>query len=202
MSGGGFTSFMNSIIKRNRELLKKKRCFKERSQIYDVSDPKKVNYEMKEFSDEEKTLKRKLKKSENDKSTIIYSLASIIILSVTINIYLGFFNQKKENPSKVRLEKLYTHSIRIGDLKFPNKDWDFVISSYRQATEYLPEKFNGHQKLIAALSEKCKIEYETCIETRNYINQIKPIFLEKKDELNKHLTKLDKIIKENYIVKR
>ena len=69
---------MNSTLRRNRQLLKKKRGFKERSQLYDVSDYKKVNYQMKDLSEEEKTLKRKLKKSENDKTTILYFLMIIL----------------------------------------------------------------------------------------------------------------------------
>ena len=42
MSSGGFISYMNSIIGRNKQLLKKKRRFKERNQIYNVPKLSKV----------------------------------------------------------------------------------------------------------------------------------------------------------------
>ena len=42
MSSGGFISYMNSIIGGNRQLLKKKRRFKERNQIYNVPKLSKV----------------------------------------------------------------------------------------------------------------------------------------------------------------
>ncbi len=90
--GGGFISFMNSTIRRNRLLLKEKRSFKQKDQLYDIIKSKKVNYQIRNSSEEEKILKRKLKKSENDKEVIIYLLMSIIILSVSLNIYLGFFH--------------------------------------------------------------------------------------------------------------
>jgi hypothetical protein len=48
MSGGGFISFMNSTIRGNRQLLKNKRKFKEKSQLYNISKLKKVNYQIKE----------------------------------------------------------------------------------------------------------------------------------------------------------
>ena len=92
MSGGGFMSFMNSVITNNRKLLKNKRKFKERTKFYDVSKSKKEIFQIRDLSEEEKVLKRKLKKSEFDKTYLIYSLVSIIILSLSLNIYLGFFN--------------------------------------------------------------------------------------------------------------
>ncbi len=78
------------------------------------------------------------------------------------------------------------------------KNWDVAISNYKKAIKFLPEKFHGHQKLIFALSEKCKEEYENCIEARNYIESTTSIFLERKNELEKYSTKLKKIEKENY----
>ena len=199
MSGGGFISYMNSIIGGNRQLLKKKRRFKERSQIYNEPKLSKVKYQIKDSSEEEKILKGKLKKSENDKSTIILYLLSIIIFSISLNIYLGLFNETEEKkPSRKRLEKLYQDNIGIGDLYFNTKDWDKTVFYYKKATEFLPEEFNGHQKLIIALTQKCKKEYESCIETRNYINNIENIFWERKDKLENHLIKLRKIMKENY----
>ena len=137
MSGGGFISYMNSIIGGNRQLLKKKRRFKERSQLYNVPKLSKVKYQIKDSSEEEKVLKGKLKKSENDKTTIIFYLLSIIIFSISLNIYLGFFNETEEkNPSRKRLEKLYQDNIGIGDLYYKNKegrDWQvfslfFILS--------------------------------------------------------------------------
>lgn len=197
--GGGFISFMNSTLRRNRNLLKKKRIFKERSQLYDVSDPKKVNYQMKDFSEDEKTLKRKLKKSENDKATILYFLMTIIILSISLNIYFGFFNETEEKkPSRKILEGSYRSYIKAGNLYISMKDWNTAASNYKQAIEFLPEEFNGHQKLIFALSENCKDEHKSCVEARNHIEKIKHIFLEKKDELKKLLRKLWEIEKENY----
>ena len=192
--GGGFISFMNSTLRRNRQLLKKKRSFKERSQLYDVSDHKKVNYQMKDLSEEEKTLKRKLKKSENDKTTILYFLMIIIILSISLNIYFGFFNETEEkNPSRKRLEKLYLAHIKVGDVYIRSKNWDNAIGNYKNSIKYFPEKFIGHQKLLFALTEKCKEkDYESCIEARNYISDIRNIFLEKKDELNKYLSDINK----------
>lgn len=199
MSGGGFISYMNSIIGGNRQLLKKKRRFKEKSQLYNVPKLSKAKFQIKDSSEKEKILKGKLKKSENDKTTIILYLLSIIIFSISLNIYLGLLNEKvEENPSRKRLEKLYQNNIGIGDLYYKNKDWDKAALYYKKATEYLPEKFNGHQGLIISLTQKCKKEYKSCIETRNYINNIKTIFWEKKDKLENHLIKLRKIIKENY----
>jgi hypothetical protein len=199
MSGGGFISFMNSTIRGNRQLLKNKRKFKEKSQFYNISKFKKVNYQIKDSSEEEKFLKRKLKKSKNDKKTIIYSLICFIIFSISLNIHLGFFNKPEdENPSRKRLEKQYKDNIRIGESYILSKNWNSSIFFYKKATEFLPEKFYGHQRLITVLTEKCKTEYNSCIETRNYINKIKPIFLEERDELEKKLSNLRKIIKENY----
>ena len=197
--GGGFISFMNSTLRRNRQLLKKKRSFKERSQLYDVSDPKKVNYRMKDLSEEEKALKRKLKKSENDKATILYLLVTIIILSISLNIYLGFFNETEEKkPSRKILENNYRSYMKAGNLYIPIKDWNAAASKYKQAIEFLPEEFNGHQKLIFALTENCIEEHKSCVEARNHIEKIKPIFLEKKDKLNSLIKKLWKVEKENY----
>jgi tetratricopeptide (TPR) repeat protein len=199
MSGGGFISYMNSITRGNRQLLKKKRKFKERSQLYNIPKISKVKYQIKDSSEEEKILKGKLKKSENDKTTIIFYLLSIIIFSISLNIYLGLFNETEEkNPSRKRLEKLYQDNIGIGDLYSRTKDWDKTVFYYKKAIEFLPEEFNGHQGLIIALTQKCKKEYESCIETRNYINSIETIFWEKKDKLENHLIKLRKVIKENY----
>tara|TARA_R110001606_G_scaffold46909_1_gene119827 strand:- start:475 stop:693 length:219 start_codon:yes stop_codon:yes gene_type:complete len=69
--GGGFMSFMNSTIRKNRQLLKNKKKFKERNQLYNVVNPDKVNYEIRDVSEEEIMLRKKLKKSENDKTTIL-----------------------------------------------------------------------------------------------------------------------------------
>ena len=114
MSGGGFISYMNSIIGGNRQLLKKKRRFKEKSQLYNVPKLSKAKYQIKDSSEKEKILKGKLKKSENDKTTIILYLLSIIIFSISLNIYLGLLNEKvEENPSRKRLEKLYQNNIGI-----------------------------------------------------------------------------------------
>ena len=199
MSGGGFISFMNSTIRGNRQLLKNKRKFKEKSQFYNISKLKKVNYQIKDSSEEEKFLKKKLKKSKNDQKTIIYSLICFIIFSISLNIHLGFLNKSEdENPSRKRLEKQYKDNIRIGESYILSKNWNSSIFFYKKATEFLPEKFYGHQRLITVLTEKCKTEYNSCIETRNYINKIKPIFLEERDELEKKLSNLRKIIKENY----
>ena len=114
MSGGGFISYMNSIIGGNRQLLKKKRRFKEKSQLYNVPKLSKAKFQIKDSSEKEKILKGKLKKSENDKTTIILYLLSIIIFSISLNIYLGLLNEKvEENPSRKRLEKLYQNNIGI-----------------------------------------------------------------------------------------
>lgn len=200
MSGGGFMSFMNSTIRNNRQLLKNKRKFKERSQLYDMSKSKKANFQIKGSSEEEKILKGKLKKSEFEKTTIIYYLVSLIILSISLNIYLGFFNEKVEieNPSKKRLEKLYIDNIRIGDSYFRIRKWDETIFYYKKAIEFCPEEFTGHQNLITALSQKCKEQYSFCIESRNYINNYKSIFKEKKIELENLMINLEKIKKEHY----
>jgi hypothetical protein len=200
MSGGGFMSFMNSVITNNRKLLKNKRKFKERTKFYDVSKSKKENFQIRDLSEEEKILKRKLKKSEFDKTYLIYSLVSIIILSLSLNIYLGFFNEniEIENPSKKRLKKLYEDNIRIGDRYFRSEKWEETISYYKKGIEFFPENFNGHQKLIVTLSQKCKKEYNFCNEARDYINYCRPIFLERQNELKKLMSKLEKIKEENY----
>lgn len=200
MSGGGFMSFMNSVITSNRKLLKNKRKFKERSKFYDVPKSKKENFEIRDLSEEEKILKIKLKKSEFDKTYLIYSLVSIIILSLSLNIYLGFFNEKIEieNPSKKRLKTLYEDNIRIGDRYFRIEKWEETIFHYKKGIEFFPEDFNGHQKLIIALSQKCKKEYNFCYEARDYINKCKPIFREKENELQKLMAKLEKIKDQNY----
>lgn len=200
MSAGGFMSFMNSIIRNNRLLLKDKRKFKERSQHYNVSKTRKTDFKIRDLSKEEKILKRKLKKSEFDKAYLIYHLVSIIILSLSLNIYLGFFNEKIEieNPSKKRLKKLYEDNIRIGDRYFRSQKWEETMFYYKKGIEFFPENFNGHQKLMIALSQKCKMEYNFCNEARDYINNCKPIFKEKKNELEKLMSKLEKIKDENY----
>ena len=197
---GGFMSFMNSVITNNRKLLKNKRKFKERTKFYDVSKSKKENFQIRDLSEEEKVLKRKLKKSEFDKTYLIYSLVSIIILSISLNIYLGFFNEKIEiqNPSKKRLKKLYEDNIRIGDRYFRIEKWEETIFYYKKGIEFFPEDFSGHQKLIVTLSQKCKEEYNFCNEARIYINNCKPIFREKKNELEILMSKLEKIKEENY----
>ena len=197
--GGGFMSFMNSTIRKNRQLLKNKKKFKERNQLYNVVNPDKVNYEIRDVSEEEIKLRKKLKKSENDKTTILYFLMTIIILSISLNIYFGFFNDTEEKkPSRIILESSYRIYIKAGNFYMPMKDWSAAASNYKQAIEFLPEEFNGHQKLIFALTENCKEEYKSCIEARNHIEKIKLIFLEKKDELKKLLRKLWEIEKENY----
>ena len=200
MSGGGFMSFMNSVITSNRKLLKNKRKFKEKSKFYDVPKSKKENFEIRDLSEEEKILKRKLKKTEFDKTYLIYSLVSIIILSLSLNIYLGFFNEKIEieNPSKKKLKTLYKDNIRIGDRYFRIEKWEETIFHYKKGIEFFPEDFNGHQKLIIALSQKCKKEYNFCYEARDYINKCKPIFREKENELQKLMAKLEKIKDQNY----
>lgn len=200
MSAGGFMSFMNSIIRNNRLLLKDKRKFKERSQRYNISKSRKEDFHIRDLSEEEKILKKKLKKSEFDKIYLIYYLVSVIILSLSLNIYLGFFNEKIkiENPSKKRLKKLYEDNIRIGNRYFRSEKWEETIFYYKKGIEFFPEDFNGHQKLIVALSQKCKEEYNFCYEARDYINYYKPIFREKKNELETLMSKLEKIKKENY----
>ena len=189
-------SFMNSTIRKNRQLLKKKKKFKERNQLYNVVNPDKVNYEIRDVSEEEIMLRKKLKKSEKEKTTNLYLLTSIIIFSVSLNVYLGFFNseiEKKGNPSHDRLEKLHLVHNKVGDVYFQGKNWDSAIGNYKISIKNFPEKFNGHQRLILALTEKCKEKnYESCIEARNYIDDIRNIFLEKKNELNKYLNDIDK----------
>lgn len=206
--GGGFTSFMNSILRRNRKLLKNKRKFNERKQLYDVENLDDSNgFEMRETSEEEKTLARKLKRSEQEKSIIMYLLSTFLLISIAFNVYFVFFPsviKEQKEPSRKRLESYYLDNMKIGDLILPSERWDAAIGNYRTAIKAAPDKFKGHQKLIFTLTKKCEKtkDYESCLEAKRHIGEIEFIFREQRNELRKYESEVWKVIDENFELKR
>tara|TARA_Y100000034_G_scaffold132010_1_gene194012 strand:+ start:5568 stop:6146 length:579 start_codon:yes stop_codon:yes gene_type:complete len=192
---------MNSVIRKNRDLLKNKSKFRERNPIPNKSKKTKLDqYEIREISFQEKTKIRHQKKMQDTQSIIIKFLIGFLLVSIFINIYLAFIKSDEIPPENLplkRLEEMSADFNKSGELFRRIKNWSGAIDSYKLSIENDPSNFDAHQKLLFVLTEKCKEDddYQRCLEAKEHANKIKKIFIEEEEKLDEIVKKINKIKK-------
>ncbi|SDY08984.1 hypothetical protein SAMN05444411_1222 [Lutibacter oricola] len=184
MGGEGSMQSMNTILRNNRNLLRKKGMFnREKSFRYlrnkyygndkDEFDIRKLS-EKELLEIREKVIKDR--KRENLRALIITIL--FLITLIVIGLYLFSPTKKITNQEtniykseKVKLEN-YKSYMNLGDKMILKQNWKYAIIQYEKATKECPEKYTGHYKLLLAYSYNCKNNNLDCEKTKTLAKEL------------------------------
>ena len=187
MGGEGSMQSMNTILRNNRNLLRKKSMFKKEKSFrylrnkYYRND--KGKFDIRKLSKKELLEIRKKviedRKRENLKAWIITFI--ILIPIMLLGFYL--FSPTKKITSqetniykseKTKLEN-YKAYMNLGDKMILKQNWKYAIIQYEKATIEYPEKYTAHYKLLLAYSYNCKHNNLDCEKTKRLAKE----FIEK-----------------------
>jgi tetratricopeptide (TPR) repeat protein len=187
MSGAGNMQSMNTIIRNNRNLLRKISVFKKDSSF--MSARKAYLKAFQGEVDIRKLSKQELRKirekviKEREKESlrlwIISFLITISILFLSYNLYNSFieYQNKKLNENFVSdkgLEKIlierenqkkikkYEFYINNGDNWIEKQNWKNAIFQYKNAVKEFPEKYEANYRLALGYSYNCKFLNKDC----------------------------------------
>jgi tetratricopeptide (TPR) repeat protein len=164
MAGEGFTQLMNSIIRNNKSMLRKKNFFN-KDKYYKAENGK---LESKEISTEDKEIIRKKVSSDRKKENFkIFGVISLLIISIFffINHDEGI-SDKDDSVTIQSLEKnkfkKYKGYINLGDKMILKQNWKNAIKYYEQAYSIYTDKYSTNYKLTLAYSYNCKYNDLDC----------------------------------------
>lgn len=156
MGGEGSMQAMNTIIRNNRNYLRKKRMYKRERKVNVISDNKKLKFKKLSNSEIEKykiELRLKFKKEENLR-VICFTLFVLIISSIFLyGVYLEY-QKDEERTAQNKLYQLkinrkkHLYLIEDGDKWLLKKHYKNAAFQYKKALELFPEDSVTKIKLL------------------------------------------------------
>ena len=187
MSGAGNMSSMNTILRNNRNLLRKISIFKRDNSFMSARKAYlkalKGEVDIKKLSKQElRRIREKVikeRKKESLKVLIISILITIPLIILSYNIYDNFiqYQNKRLNENFVsdkELEKVliirenqkkadkYDFFINDGDKWIEKQNWKNAILQYKNALKEFPEKYEANYRLALGYSYNCKFQNRDC----------------------------------------
>ena len=176
MAGGGSVRAMTTILRNNRNLLRKKNMFKkERTFLSTKKEYYKAaqgEFDIKKASQKELFLIRqkviKQRKLDNLRG---WALAIILVGPILIYGIYAFNNGTIENTQQIEIAKEtyleqnlneYTFLLEDGDKWIEKKNWNNAIYRYEQAVKLFPEEFEANYRLALAYSYNCTFKNKHC----------------------------------------
>ncbi len=164
MAGGGSIQSMNTIIKNNRNLLKKNRTFiKNKKDLFRESGGE---LEFKKLSKAELDIVKASirKKAKQDTFKMNFILSVIILIMVTIFVYFGYEEYKKEvlyEKAIFEKEKRYRFNRMIGSANFSlgTVKLEKSLKRFKSAKKLYPNDsvVNSRIKLVDSL---IRVDYQ------------------------------------------
>lgn len=187
MGGAGHMASMNTILRNNKNLLRKVSIFKKDRSF--MSNRKaylkatKGDVDIKKLSKQELRIIRERVIKEREKEQIRNWVLSILIITPILILGYNIFDNiiqyqnKKLNEkfipdkeleqillSREKLEKKddYYFFIDNGDEWIEKRNWKNAIFQYKNAVQVFPEKYEANYRLALAYSYKCKFDNSDC----------------------------------------
>ena len=187
MSGAGHMHSMNTILRNNRNLLRKMSVFKRDSSFMSTRKAYlkalQGEVDIKKLSKQElRRIREKVIKNQRKESIKVLTLSILItipFLILSYNLYENFiqYQNKKLNENFVsdkELEKVliirenqkkedkYDFFINDGDKWIEKRNWNNAIIQYKNAVKEFPEKYEANYRLALGYSYNCKFQHKDC----------------------------------------
>lgn len=176
MAGGESSRAMTTILRNNRNLLRKKNIFKKdrtflstRKEYYKAA---KGELNLKKASKKDLLLiRKKIIKQRRLDSLIGWTLVTVFLgLILIFGIYaynkssVDIIEQNETNKEIYLDQNLneYTFLLEDGDKWIKEKNWNNAIYRYEQAVKLFPEEFESNYRLALAYSYNCEYKNEDC----------------------------------------
>jgi hypothetical protein len=177
---------MGSVLKNNRNLLRKKKPYFNsiKKQLKSVEG----KLEFKKLSKQEQQLFKEnfIKKQKANNRKLIYR-SIIVIIPIIVFLFYLFNNiykshnqrlynkylqkQKAEqiisNNALIQKQAKYKSTIENGDIWFEKENWNNAIFLYKNAVEIFPENFDANYRLALAYSYNCNFKNIDCEKALN-----------------------------------
>lgn len=187
MSGAGHMHSMNTILRNNKNLLRKISIFKKNNSFMSARKEyiKALNGEIdiKKLSKQElRIIREKVireREKENIKNSVISILIMIPVIWLSYNLYNNFIQYQNEklndsyvydkeleqikinNEKQEKIEQYYFY-IENGDEWIEKQNWKNAIFQYKNAVREYPEKYEANYRLALAYSYNCKFQNQDC----------------------------------------
>jgi len=190
MGGEGSMQAMNTILRNNRNLLRKKSMFKRDQSFFKARKEylKAANGEIdfKKISKSElRKIREKVIKERKFENLRVWMITlAILIPIIAFGVYIS--NQFKiENELHFEQEQLiiaehqfdkkkdnYDFFIEEGDKWIEKKNWRNAIYQYNNAVKVFPEKYEANYRLALAYTYNCKFENKDCEKGNRLVDRL------------------------------
>ncbi len=194
MFGVGLASAaMNSVLKNNRNLLRKKSIFKNEERFLRTNPDhlQGIRSKITVQKISAKQLKNIRTKTQKEQKKEIFKISMFILLSIAILIIL-FFTLLTPTPQERELANIqlaakntaifeqkkaeFLFFIEDGDTWLKSHKYHNAIFQYKKALEVFPSEYDAHYRLAVAYSFQCQYEFKGCkegaVEIRNMEKQL------------------------------
>lgn len=183
MAGGGSIQGMATILRNNKQLLRKRNSFRRGFGLAKLRNgyPRftKERLESKEVSQKELSEIRRKVIKQNQRENILSGVILLFVVSFAIvfslNIYTKLENyQVRENEILLAENtKKYLFYIQDGDKWLEKGHYHNAIFQYKLAKEIYPGEYDVNYRLALAHGGKCKYEQSGCEEGRMFMDYLK-----------------------------
>jgi len=199
MGGEGSMQAMNTILRNNRNLLRKKSMFKRDQSFFKARKEylKAANGEIdfKKISKSElRKIREKVIKERKFENLRVWMITLAILIPIIVfGVYIS--NQFKiENEQHFEQEQLiiaehqfdkkmdsYDFFIEEGDKWIEKKNWRNAIYQYNNAVKVFPKKYEANYRLALAYSYNCKFENKDCEKGNRLVDRLLKVAPNDKD---------------------
>jgi len=195
MAGGGSMKAMTTILRNNRNLLRKKNMFKKERTFLNSSKEsystikgkikiKKATHKELSIAKQNAVTQRKVDRLRG------WLLATILIVPILIYGIYTFNKTDIENIQQFEIVKKddieqnlneYTFLLEDGDKWIVRQNWNNAIYRYEQAVKLFPEEFEANYRLALAYSYSCMYNNKNCDIGKALTNNLLKYVLEEKN---------------------
>lgn len=182
MVGGGSTQAMITILRNNKNLLRKTGMFRQEKSFLGIKKEylkaAEGNIDLKKASKAElAAIRLKILKQRRRKSMLTVSvlISLLTIISFVIYAQIPFdepienLNQEKELQIK---NKICLDLIADGDYWIQERHWHNAIFQYKKALEIFPNDYDINYRLAAAYCYRCEDKAKDCDEAKKLVVKI------------------------------
>ncbi|MDY7395054.1 hypothetical protein UMM65_07360 [Aureibaculum sp. 2210JD6-5] len=176
MGGEGSMQSMITILRNNRNLLRKKSIFKRertfistRKEYYKAAKGK---IDIKNASKQDlKILRERIIKQRKRENIRAWVVTFSILLPIIVFILYSSNETRKDKTKSIENQKEmylnehfneYSYFLEEGDKWIEKRHWNNAIYRYQQAVKLFPNEFEANYRLALAYSYNCKFEKKDC----------------------------------------
>lgn len=199
MGGEGSMSSMRTILRNNKNLLRKKNIFSKGDNFKALSGGNNKNamtpYEIKETSKKELEAIR-VKNAKGERKHIRNVVLLLILIAAISSLFFlqmnDFVAQRKAIAEDNRgYGDVYSSHMTMGDLYASRNKWPKAIKKYEEAINLLPEKYIAYNRLAYAMVMNCKMYNNDCSKAKIRIEEIIRLFPDEKKDLEVYISHLE-----------